>query len=157
MVSDTSSTDNNNNNNDIRGTHTPTNTAAAMNQTRIHAAPDLSPPASQDTMAVDFGPGSQDAKATAQGQGNVLGESDDAAGSQRATGPTSGSSNGEYANAREYAAAEPGSAWRNKRAQEEYQRALESVVDRDFTLGWLISSLSTTGHCDEKAAANDGA
>jgi hypothetical protein len=29
---------------------------------------------------------------------------------------------------------EPGAAWMNKRAEEEYQRAMEYVVDRDFSL-----------------------
>jgi hypothetical protein len=29
---------------------------------------------------------------------------------------------------------EPGSEWKSKRAQEDYQRAMESVVDRDFNL-----------------------
>jgi hypothetical protein len=28
----------------------------------------------------------------------------------------------------------PGSGWKSKRAQEEYHRAMESVVDRDFSL-----------------------
>ncbi|KAJ9198994.1 hypothetical protein DTO166G4_7325 [Paecilomyces variotii] len=28
----------------------------------------------------------------------------------------------------------PGASWMNKRAEEEYQRALENVVDRDFSL-----------------------
>ncbi|OJD25448.1 hypothetical protein ACJ73_03180 [Blastomyces percursus] len=30
--------------------------------------------------------------------------------------------------------AEPGSSWKNKKAEEEYQRVLEMVVDRDFNL-----------------------
>jgi hypothetical protein len=30
---------------------------------------------------------------------------------------------------------QPGASWMNPRAQEEYQRALESVVDKDFSLG----------------------
>lgn len=29
---------------------------------------------------------------------------------------------------------QPGASWMNQRAQEEYQRALESVVDKDFSL-----------------------
>ncbi|KKZ61890.1 hypothetical protein EMCG_03589 [[Emmonsia] crescens] len=29
---------------------------------------------------------------------------------------------------------EPGSSWNNKKAEEEYQRVLEMVVDRDFSL-----------------------
>jgi hypothetical protein len=29
---------------------------------------------------------------------------------------------------------QPGASWMNKRAEEEYQRALESVVDKDFNL-----------------------
>lgn len=28
----------------------------------------------------------------------------------------------------------PGSGWKSKRAQEEYHRAMESVIDRDFSL-----------------------
>lgn len=28
----------------------------------------------------------------------------------------------------------PGAAWKNKRAQEDFQRAMEGVVDRDFSL-----------------------
>lgn len=32
----------------------------------------------------------------------------------------------------------PGAAWMNKRAEEEYQRAMEYVVDHDFNLGMLL-------------------
>jgi hypothetical protein len=28
----------------------------------------------------------------------------------------------------------PGNGWKSKRAQEEYHRAMESVIDRDFSL-----------------------
>lgn len=34
----------------------------------------------------------------------------------------------------------PGASWMNKRAEEEYQRALENVVDRDFSLSMLAKS-----------------
>lgn len=33
----------------------------------------------------------------------------------------------------------PGAAWKSKRVQEEYQRALEHVVDKDFNLGMFFS------------------
>lgn len=32
----------------------------------------------------------------------------------------------------------PGASWMNKRAEEEYQRALEYVVDQEFNLGMLL-------------------
>lgn len=36
---------------------------------------------------------------------------------------------------------QPGASWNNQRAQEEYNRALESVVDKDFSLRMLCSPL----------------
>ena len=30
---------------------------------------------------------------------------------------------------------QPGASWMNKRAEEEYQRAMEHVIDQDFSLG----------------------
>jgi hypothetical protein len=35
---------------------------------------------------------------------------------------------------KDYMKAEPGSAWNNKKAQEDYSRAMDNVVDRDFNL-----------------------
>jgi hypothetical protein len=32
---------------------------------------------------------------------------------------------------------QPGARWMNKRAEEEYQRAMEYIVDKDFNLGRL--------------------
>lgn len=82
-------------------------------------------------------PAAGQGQSQSQGQGQAKGPGEsDGAGSQPSSRPAGGGGNhGGYVNAREYAAAEPGSAWHNKRAQEDYQRALESVVDRDFTLG----------------------
>ena len=38
---------------------------------------------------------------------------------------------------KDYLLAEPGSAWKSKKAVEEYRRAMENVVDQDFNLGEL--------------------
>ena len=38
---------------------------------------------------------------------------------------------------KDYLLAEPGSAWKSKKAMDEYRRAMESVVDQDFNLGEL--------------------
>ena len=32
----------------------------------------------------------------------------------------------------------PGASWMNKRAEEEYQRAMEYVIDQDFNLGMCV-------------------
>lgn len=39
----------------------------------------------------------------------------------------------------------PGASWNNQRAQEEFTRALENVVDRDFSLGESCLSTRTAG------------
>ena len=36
-------------------------------------------------------------------------------------------------------------AWKSKRAQEEYQRAMEYVIDKDFTLGMWLSICTSSG------------
>ncbi|KAL1957816.1 hypothetical protein VTO42DRAFT_5534 [Malbranchea cinnamomea] len=74
----------------------------------------ISPPASQDAMALD--PTSLEHLLEAAGEG-VTKTMEPATLAQK-----------------DYVNAEPGSGWNNKKALEEYHRALESVVDRDFNL-----------------------
>lgn len=38
-------------------------------------------------------------------------------------------------------------AWKSKRAQEEYQRAMEHVVDKDFNLGMYTATILVAGYC----------
>lgn len=40
----------------------------------------------------------------------------------------------------------PGAAWKSKRAQEDFQRAIESVIDRDFSLKEFGDPLIDTKH-----------
>ncbi len=93
---------------------------------------ELSPPRSQSTSqqvatepndSVEMGGmGSGDGAAAydgANGNGN---------GTNRAGETTAGQQNG---NDKQYV---PGSGWNNRKAQEDYQRAVETLVDRDFSL-----------------------
>ena len=53
---------------------------------------------------------------------------------QRGTAATGGISNGGGEGGKLGAQYVPGSGWNNKKAQDEFHRALENVVDQDFTL-----------------------
>jgi hypothetical protein len=41
---------------------------------------------------------------------------------------------------------QPGASWMNKRAEEEYQRAMEFVVDKDFSLRMFPDTIMITGY-----------
>ena len=80
------------------------------------AAPgELSPPQSQSTSQA-AAPGGVTANGTADGVERFFAESDTMLGAAQ---PVEGA---------------PGAGWKSKRAQEEYHRAMESVVDGDFSL-----------------------
>jgi hypothetical protein len=87
------------------GARTPTRPAQASSAGATAAASELSPPGSQPQQSSEFSTISSLA---------AVPDSD-----------ISGTSNGADA---------PIAAWKSKRAQEEYQRAMESVIDQDFNL-----------------------
>jgi hypothetical protein len=80
-------------------------------------------------------PGSQDA---ASGDSAMAGCGGERRESENITSASFGADNIEKEKGAEPGRAdirnEPGAAWMNKRAEEEYQRAMEYVVDRDFSL-----------------------
>ncbi|KAL2361768.1 hypothetical protein RJZ56_005336 [Blastomyces dermatitidis] len=86
---------------------------------------ELSPPGSQDaagavSMKMEYDDTQADYAVVTPSQHN---SGDDAAGGDTWDHQSS-----------EISRAEPGSSWKNKKAEEEYQRVLEMVVDRDFSL-----------------------
>ncbi|OJD15581.1 hypothetical protein AJ78_04171 [Emergomyces pasteurianus Ep9510] len=96
----------------------------AADETANFPSSELSPPGSQDATGADT---TKLEYGDAQSEYAVLTSShvggDGARGTDFRDHPSSGISR-----------AEPGSSWNNKKAEEEYQRALEMVVDRDFSL-----------------------
>ncbi|PGH18577.1 hypothetical protein AJ79_00356 [Helicocarpus griseus UAMH5409] len=95
-------------------------------QTPNFPSSELSPPGSQDASGtgpsrMDYGD-SQPEYATATSSQFVQGDNSGAGGE---TWEDQGSA---------IPRAEPGASWNNKKAEEEYQRAMEAVVDRDFSL-----------------------
>lgn len=92
------------------GTRTPTRQVHPSTAAAAAAASELSPPGSQPQPLIDF--------STAGGPGSLL-DSD-------AT-----QANGKVSEA-------PIAAWKSKRSQEEYQRAMDHVIDRDFNLSMSI-------------------
>ncbi|EDN03658.1 predicted protein [Histoplasma mississippiense (nom. inval.)] len=86
---------------------------------------ELSPPGSQDATG---------AEPTKMEYGDVQTDYAAVTASQHITGDGAGSGASWDNQSSAIARAEPGSSWNNKKAEEEYQRALEIVVDRDFGL-----------------------
>lgn len=86
---------------------------------------ELSPPGSQDAAA---------AESTKMEYGDTQTEYAVVTSSQQIGGDgASGGNNWDHQSSA-ISRTEPGSSWNNKKAEEEYQRVLEMVVDRDFSL-----------------------
>ncbi|OAX79733.1 hypothetical protein ACJ72_05944 [Emergomyces africanus] len=102
---------------------TPTANRAAV-ETANFPSSELSPPGSQDATGADT---------TKMEYGDTQTEYAVSTSSHVGSDGASGSDGRDQASSA-ISRAEPGSSWNNKKAEEEYQRALEIVVDRDFSL-----------------------
>ncbi|KAL1999334.1 hypothetical protein VTN02DRAFT_4664 [Thermoascus thermophilus] len=91
------------------GARTPTGAGAGARPTAVHD--ELSPPGSMTQKQQQPQPQQQHNLQQGQGPGQ---------------GPGQGANGAEKP--------QPGASWMNKRAEEEYQRAMEYVVDREFSL-----------------------
>lgn len=99
------------------GARTPTETS-----TRLNAGSELSPPGSQTASQYeDTGPSVESL----------------AAGGLETAAERRGSKDGKSQSTQ--LNDQPGASWMNQRAQEEYNRALEAVIDKDFSLRELES------------------
>ena len=82
------------------------------------AGTEISPPGSQDAASAGYGEESRKSETVTSAPSEVDNAEKEKAAEQGRTDIRN----------------EPGAAWMNKRAEEEYQRAMEYVVDRDFSL-----------------------
>lgn len=114
------------------GPNGPRTPRAPSGLTEQYPASELSPPGSQDVQS-----SKQQKQPHRQQQQQEAGDE----------GLGLGSASAAFANSRKgiegkdtEAVNTPGASWMNKRAEEEYQRAMEYVVDRDFSLGEISFS-----------------